>query len=154
MWGTYIGRIDRDESTATPYFLSSSPSNFSGTRAQTTSSPSPAPSWTPPSRAQAYGDLQRKLFGLLPRSAFIIACSEGILANKRSPARPGAGGGTAPAVGCRCPGARDVLVIMVHAFTSDDRSHQLMSGASAPVQSRRAVHHAAGIAGWTCEVAA
>jgi len=89
VWGTYITRIDPDQMT-TPYWHSSSPSNFSGYKGaddlitQTRSEPDPG------KRVTAYRDLQDKISQDSP-AAFIVAVSEGILVNKRVTGLKGAG---------------------------------------------------------------
>ena len=89
IWGTYITRIDPEQMTA-PYWHSSSPSNFSSYKDADDLVTATRTEPDATKRAKAYRDLQDKISQDSP-AAFIIACSEGILANKRVTGLKGAG---------------------------------------------------------------
>jgi peptide/nickel transport system substrate-binding protein len=89
IWGTYITRIDPSQLTA-PYWHSASPTNYSSFKSGDDLINVTRTEPDPDKRLKAYRDLQAKISEESP-AAFIVACSEGILVNKRVGGLKGAG---------------------------------------------------------------
>jgi peptide/nickel transport system substrate-binding protein len=89
IWGTYITRIDPSQITA-PYWHSASPTNYSTFTAGDDLIDITRTEPDPDKRIKAYRDLQNKISEECS-AAFIVACSEGILVNKRVTGLKGAG---------------------------------------------------------------